>query len=405
MQSVSYAPGWAIRDPIVLHLPGRLRKSRRILQVVGSMDRGGIETWLMHVLRHINRDRFEVDFLVHSDHPGAYDPEIRALGSHVITCPGPERPWQYAYQFRRILEDHGPYDVVHSHVHQFSGFILRLARSVGVPCRIAHSHLDAASAEAEASWSRQAYLGLMHHWLQRHATHGLCASRVAAADLFGERWQSDRRWRIHYCSIDLDPFFQPVVGNLRAELGLAADSQIVGHVGRLTPQKNHDFLLRFVAVALTQRPNLHLVLVGQGELEPEIRQQIACLDAGLDTRIQGDLRSRIHLLPPRSDIPDLLRQFNAFCFPSHYEGLPLTLIEAQAAGLPCLISSAITHEVDIVPGLVQRLSLEDDLDLWADRLLCQLDRPRDATAIRCVVQSPFNIRNGISRLEGLYASV
>ena len=100
----------------------------RVLHVLGGMNRGGVETWLMHVLRHIDRNRFRMDFLVHTVNPCAYDDEIHSLGSEIIPCLHPSRPWTYVRNFKRILREHGPYDVVHSHVHHFSGHILRLAR-------------------------------------------------------------------------------------------------------------------------------------------------------------------------------------------------------------------------------------------------------------------------------------
>src|SRR5208337_3468794 len=132
----------------------------RILQVVGGMERAGVETWLMHVLRQIDRDRFRMDFLVHTDHPCAYDEEIHSLGSKIIPCLRPSRPWTYARNFTRILREHGPYDVVHSHVHHFSGYVVRLAHRAGIPLRISHSHNDTTNLEARSGMIRHAYLSL-----------------------------------------------------------------------------------------------------------------------------------------------------------------------------------------------------------------------------------------------------
>jgi len=111
----------------------------RILNIVGGMNRGGAETWLMHVLRNIDRERYLMDFLVHTERICEYDHEIRQLGSRVIPCLHPSKPLKYAKNFKRILRDYGPYDVVHSHVHHFSGYALKLAHQEGVPVRIAHA--------------------------------------------------------------------------------------------------------------------------------------------------------------------------------------------------------------------------------------------------------------------------
>src|SRR3954453_21935810 len=112
----------------------------RILHVVGAMNRGGVETWLMHVLRHIDRHRFVMDFLTQSTNPGQFDEEIRDLGSRVLYCLNPHRPWLYAAGMRRVLAANQPYQIIHSHLHHYSGFVLRLAKRAGVPGRIAHSH-------------------------------------------------------------------------------------------------------------------------------------------------------------------------------------------------------------------------------------------------------------------------
>jgi hypothetical protein len=205
----------------------------RILHVVGGMNRGGVETWLMNVLRRIDRTRFRMDFLVHTDAACAFDSEIRALGSTVIPCLHPSRPWTYAQSFRNTLRQRKPYDVVHSHVHHFSGFVLRLAEQMGVPARIVHSHNDTASLNAGADLRRRMYLSLMRRWISRHATHGLAASRCAATALFGPHWDADPRNRILRYTLDLGSFREPVDrASIKAALGLPADSFVVGHVAR-----------------------------------------------------------------------------------------------------------------------------------------------------------------------------
>lgn len=133
----------------------------RILHALGSLNRGGVETWLLHVLRHIDRERFQMDFLVHANTPGAYEEEVRALGSRIISC-GPVRlrqPWSYATYPRRllsILNENGPYDIVHGHMLEFSGYFLRAGARAGVNERIAHGHNGAPPAKGQAGWIRSA---------------------------------------------------------------------------------------------------------------------------------------------------------------------------------------------------------------------------------------------------------
>ncbi|KOP26751.1 glycosyltransferase [Hapalosiphon sp. MRB220] len=370
----------------------------RILHVVGGMVRGGIETWLMHVLRHIDRDRFQMDFLVHTTEPCAYDDEIRNLGSQIIPCPLQRwYPWVYAAIFKHILQEFGSYDIVHSHVHDFSGYVLRLSKQAGVPLGIAHSHNDTSSQEAKAGLYRRLYRSLMKSWITHNATLGLGCSRKAAADLFGSQWQADSRWQILYYGIDLTPFHNfvdPVA--VRAELGVPKDAFVIGHIGRFHPQKNHTFLIEIAAEVAQREPQMRLLLVGEGSLQPEILQQVS--EIGLD--------DHVIFAGSRPDVPRLmLGTMDVFLLPSLHEGLPLVLLEAQTAGLPCIISDAITEEVDIVQPLVSRISLSQPASYWAETLLEQRKSVPIITqidALALVKQSPFSIETSVHNLQNMY---
>ncbi|MBG1245574.1 glycosyltransferase family 1 protein [Nostoc sp. NZL] len=374
-----------------------VQPSLRILHVVGEMNRGGIETWLMHILRHIDRDRFQMDFLVHTTQPCAYDQEICALGSKVISCPHPSRPWLYAHNFKRILRDYGPYDIVHSHVHHFSGYVLRLAQQVGVSVRIAHSHLDTSSIQAKAGWKKRFYIDLMKRWIARYATTGLAASSIAAADLFGLAWQTDPRWRTLYCGVDLKPFqalVDPVT--VRTELGIPIDAFVIGHIGRFEQQKNHQFLLEIFAEIAKREPKMHLLLVGDGSLRPEIERKV----------IQIGLANRVIFTGVRPDVPRLmLGAMDLFLFPSLYEGLGLVLIEAQAAGVPCVLSDIVPKEADLIKPLMHRISLSQPSVSWAEVVLAARQAKLKIIhmeAFSLVEQSQFNIQKNGRELENFY---
>ena len=371
----------------------------KILHVVGGMNRGGIETWLMHILRNIDRDRFQMDFLVHTTEPCAYDDEIRALDSRIIPCTLPSlRWWTYDSNLKQIFKKYGPYDIVHSHVHHFSGNILRLAKNAGVPIRIAHSHNDTSSAEAQAGWKRHLYLSLMKWWIAHYATLGLSCSHKAAADLFGFYWKNDPRWQVLYCGINLTPFREKVYPvAVRAEFDIPADALVIGHVGRFQPQKNHKFLLDIAAEIATQEPKMRLLLVGVGSLRRDIEHQVAHLG----------LTDKVIFADVRSDVPQLmLNVMDIFLFPSLYEGLGLVSIEAQAAGLPCVLSDVVPEEADVVKPLVKRLSLSQPASYWATELL--LHERKRATeisnfeALSLVTNSQFNLEISLTELEKIY---
>jgi glycosyltransferase involved in cell wall biosynthesis len=372
-------------------------KPTRILHVLGAMNRAGAETWLMHVLRNIDRDRFRMDFMVHTERRSDYDDEIELLGSRVLVCAPPSNPVAYSRAFLRILREHGPYDAVHSHVHHFSGLVLRLARSAGVRTRIAHSHSDTTKLDAQSSLSRRLYLWTGRRWIRRHASSKVAVSSPAAACLFGPAWQSDPSTSVSHCGLSFDSFAAPVDrASVRRELGLAPDDFVIGHVGRFVPVKNHDLLLRIHAEALRLRPDARLLLIGEGPLDRAIRATARSLGTADHIRLTG----------MRSDVARLmLGAMDVFVMPSLYEGLCLAAVEAQAAGLPTILSDQIPAEVDTVPGLVRFVSLNDHAAKWAAVILEHAGQPRmrQAGALACVNQSHFNIHRSVGDLCQLYS--
>lgn len=367
----------------------------RVLHVIGHLAQGGVETWLINVLEHVDRARIQMDFLVGTDTPGAYDERARACGAKILPCRSPSRPLRYAREFRRIVTEHGPYDVVHSHIHHFSGYVQLLAARHGVPMRITQSHL--AEEAGPASIQRRAYVTLMRRLITRYSTDLLAVSDVAGATLFGPDWRADSRSRRLPCGIDLAPFSIPVSrAAVRDELGLPRDAFVVGHVGAFRPQKNHPFLLSVFAEVLRRRPDAWLLLVGSGPTEAEIRALAGQLGISDRTIFAGGRQDVARILLGAPDV---------FLFPSLFEGLGLALVEAQAAALPCVISDVITTEADLIPDLITRKALSDPVESWASAVL---DAPSktlpQAIARDTVARSPMNLETGLEALIRLYSS-
>ncbi len=366
---------------------------KRVLHVVRAMNRGGVETWLMHVLRRLDSRLLKMDFLVHTDQPSHSDEELAARGSRLIPCTVSWRSPAYALKVRSLLRDSGPFDAIHSHVHYFSGFLLCLARGLNVRVRIAHSHSDTSGQDSSAGWLRSRYLQCARVGIDRHATHWLAASLSAGRALFGGQWGVDPRSQVLHCGIDLRPFRAlPGRNEARSRLGIGPDEVVVGHVGRLDAPKNHSFLVEVAAEAARRLSRLRVLLVGEGPARPAIEERVHALG----------LSSRTMFLGSRTDIPHLLPAMDVFVFPSLWEGLPLTVVEAQAAGLPCLISDCISAETDVAPGLVHRLPLDAGAGGWAEALgaLTSARHCTQAEALASVENSDFDIGRS---LEGLYA--
>ncbi len=364
----------------------------RILQVVGETNRGGTETWLLHTARALRQSECAMDFLVHSAAPGAYDAELRKLGCRIVVCPQPRNLARYGPRLLQILRENR-YDVVHSHIQFFTGIVLTLARIGRVPVRVAHAH------NAGMFASRRLYQTAMMQAIRRSATHGLATSALAAENLFGQDWRDDRRWGIHYSCVNLDAFAEPRDASLRGRLGVPSGAIVVGHVGRFFQQKNQSFLLDVAAELLRLDERYFFVMKGEGPLRPEAARKARHL--GID--------GRCLFLDAGDDVPQLQRgAFDAFLFPSLYEGLGLALIEAQAAGLRCFASDRVPPEAAAIPELVDFISLRQPASEWAARIHAVLEQPSGmdpAEALQKVRESGFDIRRSAAALLEFYRSV
>jgi glycosyltransferase involved in cell wall biosynthesis len=355
------------------------------------MPRAGIETWLMHVLRTVDPARHRLDFLVHTDQPLAYDEEIRSRGARLIQCLHPRNPARYGRRFLQILREEGPFDIVHSHLHLFTGTALTLARLGGIGVRIAHGHSDTRRSPSERSLLRKGYGGLQRRLVSASATHGLAVSSGAAVSLFGPRWQEDPRVRVLALGLDLKPFAKDPDPTARAELGLPADALVLGHVGRATEPKNHAFLLEIFKEALRLEPRAFGLCVGDGPLR-----------ASLEARAQAlGIAGRVRFTGVRSDVPRILRSaIDAFVFPSIYEGLPLALVEAQAAGQGCIAADHLPREAFVTPR-ARPLALEAGAEAWA-RAALEEARKSVSTPAPDTSGWAFDLQRSTNALLGVY---
>ena len=368
----------------------------RILQVMSSLNRGGAETGMMHVLRHIDRQKYQTDFLVHTTNLAHYDDEAKSLGARIIPCCDPDNPLRYAFDLRRILCQYGPYDCVHSHVHQLSGLVLAVAAAEHVPLRIVHARTDTSVADGGGFWWRKAYIRMMATMIRRFANRGLAVSEEAANSLFPKNWKDHSDWRVAPSGIDLRQFDEPLDPfKVRAELGIPLRTHIVGHVGRFVDAKNHHFLVDIAASLFPKDSQALFLLVGDGPLRSETENLV---------RSRG-LSKRFIFAGIRGDIPRILRgAMDCFVLPSTREGLPMALLEAQAAGLHCVVSTAVSCEGDIGRCAVTRVPLSQSAEVWARCLQEAISRSR-----RFDIPEDWKRRRSIEHcakaIEDVYASL
>jgi glycosyltransferase involved in cell wall biosynthesis len=350
----------------------------------------------MSMLRS-NERSFDMSFLVHTEEEAAYDEEILKRGASILRCPFRRDPLSYGVRLRQVLQSNGPFDVVHSHVHFFSGWVLAVARSVGVRKRIAHSHNDTTLVENQQGAARSLYRLGMESLIRHNSTLGLAASGLAASALWGASWQDNPNVRILHYGISPEQYGKKSDSKTtRQSVGIPEGVRVLGHVGRFDEQKNHEFLLRFARQVLEARPTTWLLLVGDGPLRTKMQEAATRLGIAERTVFAG----------VRGDIPALLNgAIDVFVFPSLHEGLPLAVLEAQAAGLPILLSDRVTEETCVVPGLIQRLPVEQE-GPWVRACMAELESAsRDSDRVRAfqsLAQSDFNIANSIPLLEQVY---
>ncbi|MCK0470355.1 glycosyltransferase family 1 protein [Halalkalibacter sp. APA_J-10(15)] len=308
-------------------------KPIRVLQVVTIMNRGGLETMLMNYYRRIDRERIQFDFIVHREEEGHYDQEILDLGGCIYRMP-PIRPGQYRTYFTMLelfFHEHR-YVIVHSHINENSAFILKIAKEAGVPCRIAHSHLSDLAIDYKLPFRIYA-----RRVLKNQPTTYFACSKRAGEWLFGKEIAT-KDIKVLHNAVDVNKFaYDPIKRKKkREELGIQGKF-VIGHIGRFNRQKNHKFLIEIFKKVYRCNQHAVLVLVGDGSQKSNIIEKVR----------RAGIEEAVFFLGVREDIPDLMLAFDLFLFPSLFEGLPVVLIEAQAAGLRCIVSDAITKEVDV----------------------------------------------------------
>jgi len=366
----------------------------RVLLVVGAMNRGGIETWLMDVARALDPADIELTFLEHVEEECDFDAEIRRLGHRVVVCRSPRSPVTYARRLRGILRREGPFDAVHSFVSTFSALPLAVAAASRVPVRVAHSQTDRRAVLAESGAARRAYSRLASAVLLRVMTVGVACSDEASLFLFRRAPGPESRVRLVPNGIDITRF-RDAPGGLRAELGLPEDILLVGHVGRFVPVKNQHLLVEVARVWADRQDAVHLVLVGDGPDRPDVAEAV----------VRDGLGDRVTLTGARDDIPSVMAALDALVLPSRYEGAPITLVEAQASGVPSVVSAAVSTASDIVPGLLHRMPADATAADWATRVLAvaRAPHPSPAEAHRVMAGSPWALPDVLRALREIWS--
>lgn len=323
----------------------------RVLQCVNNMHRAGLETVLMNYYRNIDRTKIQFDFLTHRPQRDDYDDEIEALGGRIYRAPRlyPQNYPAYFQFMKQLFAANPQYQIVHSHIDTMSYLPLLAAKKAGVPIRIAHSHSTGLDKDLKYPMKQ-----FFRYRLPTVASHFLACGEQA-----GQFLHRDNPFTVMPNAVDASAYrYDPQLREkMRKELNLE-DRLVIGHAGRFSYPKNHEFLLDTFHAVLKKRPDALLLLAGKGELEQKIREKVGALRMGNNVRFLGS----------RSDLPAIYQALDVLVMPSHYEGIPMVGVEAQFAGLPCIFSDRIAGET-VFTDQCRFLSLEKSADEWASTIL------------------------------------
>ena len=366
----------------------------RVLHILSGMERGGIETWIMNVMRAMDTGALRFDFLVEAAGPCSYDDEIVARGGRILRAPRFRHRGRFARRLAEVLRREGPYHAVHAHGRHDMGLPIAVAAALRVPVRIGHVHNITDHHDRDPL--RRTYKRLMRRLLLSSATWILGCSTAALASLYGPGAGHAKLEMLPY-GIDLSRFRrQDSRTAIARALDIAPDRKILGHVGRFVWEKNHPFLVEVLGELVRRDPAWVLVLVGDGPLRADTERLLA--DRGLTPHVR--------FTGARADVPALMSAMDVFAFPSHQEGFGLVMVEAQALGLPCVISQAIPIEVEVVeldPALVQRVDTRTGPAAWASAIERAAAAPlRAAEAHAQVARSRFAIERSVETLVRRY---
>lgn len=358
---------------------------KRILCIISSLDAGGAETFLMKVCRTLSPEEYRFDFIV-SVGGGCYTQEVLGRGSHIYQIPlRTKSPLRALSGIQRIVRENNYSIVLKLGEDALAGLDLAAAKLGGA--RILA--LRSCNAPTGDSFVRRSAHRLFRPLLNSVSTLKLAPSDLAAEYMFGK----GKQVHLLHNGVDLRVFHYDQAGRSRIREELSLESKLVmGHVGRFTRQKNHSYLLEVFAQLRAIREDAALLLVGTGELESAVRERVRELG----------LEDAVIFAGQRFDIPQLLSAMDVFVFPSFHEGMPNTVIEAQATGLPCIIADTITREADIT-GLVQYLSLKQPAAFWAEKALASLTDQRVDTA-QAFLEQGYDIESVATELLRLLGS-
>lgn len=362
----------------------------RVLHILHSMNRGGAENALMNYYRQLDRSKVQFDFLLTDQLKCDFENEILSLGGRIFRVPPliMTHPMAYIRGVKQFFMSHPEYKIVHSHTSSKSAIPLAIAKSCSVPFRISHSH----SSKSEAG-----YNGLIRNalkpMLRKIANVYFSCGEQASLWLYGRRLSEQGKVKIIRNVIDASKFRynNEIRTRIRKELNIDGDTFVIGHVARFCEVKNHRFSIEILHEYLRKNQNTILLLVGDGPGRADITAYAKKLNVADHVKMAG-------VVP---NVYDFEQAMDAFILPSFYEGLPLSIIEAQVSGLPCFTTKGTVSTECSVTDLVNYLPLNAGAKFWADEIYKTIGKKR-IDRFEEIKAAGYDSVSAAAKLQNLY---
>lgn len=363
----------------------------RIAQIVGKWVGGGVESVIMNYYKNIDRTKIQFDFICDNDSTNIPYEEIETMGGKVILIPSYTKIFRYHKELKNVLEK-GKYKIVHSHINTLSVFSLLAAKSANVPIRIAHSHSTTNKKEIKKNIIKQ----LLKPFSKIFATNYMCCSELAGRWLFGNKAYDDGKVFLLNNAIDVEKFIynEKIRNEVRKKIKITNNQLVIGHIGRFVEQKNHKFLIEIFNEVIKINKNAVLILIGQGPLLNEVKKEVS----------KFKLDNNVKMLGQVNDAYKYYQAFDIFILPSLYEGLPVVGVEAQSAGLPVLLSDAMTKETKIIET-TKFVSLNESATFWANEILESVKNTNRINRLDEIRGKNFDIKLESKKLEKIYTNL
>lgn len=357
----------------------------RILHFVPSMRAAGIENFIMNLYRQIDRSKIQFDFVVHTKEPQVYDSEIEQLGGKIyrLTYKDDKNFFKYIKDLNQLFSQHPEYRIVHGNMQSMMPVYLHIAKKHKIPVRIAHAH----NSDYEKS-VKGFVLHLLSKFTKYESTTNFACSNEAAEYLF-----SDQKYHFIPNAIDANKFKFNANSRakIRKQLNLSDDDILIGHIGRFEKQKNHNRLIEIFRIVHASNPKFKLMLIGSGKLQNQIKRRVE----------KANLSNSVIFIGEIEKVSDYYNAMDIFILPSLYEGLPVTLIEAQFANLNCVVSDNITKQAKLTDQTLY-IDLRENNKKWAkylNEIACNTQRTLNTSSLE---NKTFDIKNTAPKIQAKY---